>query len=74
MIDKRLNFKSSEVKREIEAGGAELMGVCSLPTTLGKLISPLDDCFWNDAKDFVLKEHFKESDNCRCHETNFHSA
>lgn len=54
-MDKGLNFKPEEVKREIEAGEAEVEDVWILPTNTAKLVSPLDNCLWHDFKAEVRK-------------------
>jgi hypothetical protein len=56
VMDKGLNFKPEEVKREIKAGGADVEEVWSLPTSTAKLVSPLDNCLWHDLKDAVRKQ------------------
>lgn len=62
VMDKGLNFNAEEVKREIEAGGAEVKDVWILPTNTAKLVSPLDNCLWHVVKDAVRKQHPKGAD------------
>ncbi len=62
VMDKGLNFKPEEVKREIKAGGAEVADVWILPTSTAKLVSPLDNCLWHDVKTAVRKQKTQGAD------------
>ena len=61
VMDEGLNFKSEEVKGEIEAG-AEVEDVWILSINTAKLVSPLDNCLWHHLKDAVRKQRPKDAD------------